>query len=57
MIIYLPARTLLLGFGDTPGVPPDVIYQDIFPFFFGYLSPTFLPSNAPMSILVSNDHV
>ena len=33
MIIYLPARTLLLGFGDTPGVPPDVIYQDISPFF------------------------
>ena len=33
IIIYLPARTLPLGFGDTPGVPPDVIYQDISPFF------------------------
>ena len=57
MIIYLPARTLLLGFGDTPGVPPDVIYKDISPFLSGNLSPTFLPSNAPMSILVSDDHV
>ena len=34
MIIYLPARTLPLGFGDTPVVPPDVIYQDISPFVF-----------------------
>ena len=34
MIIYLPARTLPLGFGDTPVVPPDVIYQDISPSVF-----------------------
>ena len=34
VIIYLPARTLPLGFGDTPVVPPDVIYQDISPFVF-----------------------
>ena len=34
MITYLPVRTLPLGFGDTPVVPPDVIYQDISPFVF-----------------------
>ena len=64
MITYLPARTLPLGFGDTPVVPPEVINQDISPFvlwksFSNFCCPSslFMPSNPPMSILVSDDHV